>query len=251
MSLLLFFLPLVSGDVPSLAALDKLPCIRDVKLVRVGQPRHRIIHILDWHYVEKELFTLDLEQVRKVKLSTEQAEKEFAAFLEGLETFQAEQMQVLRFLRARAVFSEGLSEKNLAEYRQTVSLSRKLIEDLEERLKREKDKESRALFRVLLDDEREGLLRLGSPARLLLKNEIRVLPLEDAALFAAAKPIKDGRIVFDAQKIQARRDAMVHRCLTRKTAFIVLGASHDLTENLRRIAKTDFEYVRVKVKSLE
>lgn len=250
MSFFVVFLPLMTAKPPSPMAMKELPCVQDVKVIRDGQPKHRIIHILDWHHVEKGLFILDLEQTRKKKLTKEQAEKEYASFLADLQRIQVEQLEVLRFLCPKAVFSEGLSKEQVRDYRKSITLSGKLIRDLEERLPKETDPETKALWHILLESERESLLRLGVPAKFSLESGTPVLPLEDAALFAAAKPIKDDKIVFDANKVQARRDAIVRQCLTRKTAVIVLGMSHDLTDNLRRIAKTDFEYVRVKVKSL-
>lgn len=125
--LLACVLPFLLTDSDSIRAVKTLSSVQDVRVVRVGRPRHRIIHILDWYYVEKELFVLDIEHTRKVKLTPDEAEQEFPSFLKDLHRIQYEQMHVLRYLQPRAMFSEGPSEKNGPAYHQSVSLSGKVI----------------------------------------------------------------------------------------------------------------------------
>lgn len=250
----LFCVPWFLLDPSGEHALRQLPSVAAVSVVREGLPKTRIIHLLDWHHVPKDLFILDLEQSRQEKLTSEQAEREYAAFLQDVERIQRDQMAVLRHLARhglKEVFSEGLSREDHPHYGKLVQSIVELISHCEDRLRTETDRETRALYQVLLLGEREAELNLGAPGRLFMKKEIEVLPLEDKKFWQAARPIKDGKIFFDPVKVEARRDAMVRNCLTRSTAVIVLGASHDLTESLRRIAGGNFEYVRIRVKSFE
>jgi hypothetical protein len=73
-----------------------------------------------------------------------------------------------------------------------------------------------------------------------------VLPLDDAETLDAAGPVfADGKVTFDSAKVAARRDAMVQRALAKDhAAVIVLGASHDLTDNVRGVVGEGCEYIR-------
>lgn len=99
--------------------------------------------------------------------------------------------------------------------------------------------------------QRIDLLRLGAAGRLLLAGEVEtVMPLEDAALHEAANPVGDeSAVVIDAAAMEAREDAHVRSAIAAgPCAVIVLGAAHDLSDNVRRIALETCEYVRVATK---
>jgi hypothetical protein len=90
----------------------------------------------------------------------------------------------------------------------------------------------------MLDQHRLAMLEIGAAGRLLVLGELQeVLPLDDAELLDAAGPdLANGKLAFDPLKVAARRDAMVQRALAKgHAAVIVLGRSHDLTENVLRI----------------
>jgi hypothetical protein len=100
----------------------------------------------------------------------------------------------------------------------------------------------------MLEQHRCALLEIGAAGRLPVAGELEeVLPLDDATLLDAAGPVvANGKVTFDAAKVTARRDAMVERALAKDhAAVIVLGGSHDLTENVRGIVGEGCEYIRV------
>jgi hypothetical protein len=75
------------------------------------------------------------------------------------------------------------------------------------------------------------LMRLGTPVRLMVSRDIeRVLPLD------AKKTLLPARTLEKEQQ-EAREDAMIRRILEHGPfALVVLGGSHDLTDNLDRLA---------------
>jgi hypothetical protein len=100
----------------------------------------------------------------------------------------------------------------------------------------------------MLEQHRFALLEIGAAGRLLVSGELEeVLPLDDAKLLDAAGPVvASGKVTFDAAKVAARQDAMVQRALAKDhAAVIVLGGSHDLTDNVRGIVGEGCEYIRV------
>jgi hypothetical protein len=76
--------------------------------------------------------------------------------------------------------------------------------------------------------------------------EVEVLPLEGTRLHEDAKPIKGGKVVFDDEKVR-RGEAMVRKVVAGGGGVVVLGVSHDLSEQVRRQAPA-CEYVRVWVR---
>jgi hypothetical protein len=74
-----------------------------------------------------------------------------------------------------------------------------------------------------------------------------VLPLDDADRLDQAKPITpDGKVTFDPKRVAARQDGTVKAATARGSlALIVLGASHDLSDSVRRVGGGRCEYVRV------
>ncbi|MHC4403898.1 MAG: hypothetical protein ACYTG0_29930 [Planctomycetota bacterium] len=77
-----------------------------------------------------------------------------------------------------------------------------------------------------------------------------VLPAEEAKAYEAADPVaKDGTVVLDSVKIEARQDAQVKRLLGGgRFALIILGGAHDLSDNLDRLSRGQAEYIRVATK---
>lgn len=107
------------------------------------------------------------------------------------------------------------------------------------------------LERFARDHERD-MLQIGVGGRLLCDGGIKnVLPLEDAAAYAAANPVAgDGRIRFDRERLEARQDAQV-RLLLKGEPFelIILGGSHDLSDNIARLSEGKAEYIRVELEA--
>jgi hypothetical protein len=76
-----------------------------------------------------------------------------------------------------------------------------------------------------------------------------VLPLDDAALLEAARPVTaGGKAVVGGSEQWAREDAIVRAALARGPfTLVILCGGHDLTESVRRVAGANCEYVRVAV----
>ena len=129
----------------------------------------------------------------------------------------------------KAVYLEGLTKEELADFNE----QRQAILDLQ-----------------LVGKEHEvsdSLLQLGAAVRV---PGLDLLPLDGARLHAEAKPVRGGKVQPDAEKVGRRRDAMVRAVLAAGNfGLIVLGASHDLSDTVRRQAP-GCEYVRVWVKHL-
>lgn len=89
---------------------------------------------------------------------------------------------------------------------------------------------------------------MGAAGRLLVSGEIKeVMPMEDDEILDAANPVtSEGQVQFDAEKVQARRDAIVKNVLKAGPfGLMILGGDHDLTENVMRVGEGKCEYIRV------
>jgi hypothetical protein len=75
----------------------------------------------------------------------------------------------------------------------------------------------------------------------------QVLPLDNAALLEAARPVlPDGTVRTDPEKVREREKAPVRAALAAgPCAVIVLGGGHDLTDSVRRLGMGSCEYLRV------
>ena len=71
--------------------------------------------------------------------------------------------------------------------------------------------------------------------------------MEDDEPLDAANPVTvDGKVRFDALKVQARQDAIVKNLLKGGSFdLMILGGDYDLSESVRRLGDAKCEYVRV------
>lgn len=169
-----------------------------------------ILHVRDWHFVPTHLE--DLDEVEH---------------LADVERVQAGQLVILRHLRqvygVRSIYSERLTAASVDDFRLRIEALRDTA-----KLARlgELDDEHKALQRLLR-------LQVGAAGRMLEAGEIdEVLPLDDRDALDRAMPVKDGKIVFDAEAIEVRRRAMVKNLPAQGLVVIILGGSHDLTPHL-------------------
>ena len=98
------------------------------------------------------------------------------------------------------------------------------------------------------DVHRRDKLEMGAAFGLVLEGRLEsVLPLDDATLLAAAKPVlKDGTFKADPTDVVERERAMVTNALKAgPVAVIVCGGGHDLTAAVRQAAGEGCEYIRV------
>src|SRR5262249_55662902 len=91
----------------------------------------------------------------------------------------------------------------------------------------------------LLHEQRLDVLRFAAAGWLLAAGEIEaVLPLDDAELLDAARPVTPaGEVKAGAAKVRARQDARVKAVLqSGPVALIALGGAHDLAASVRALA---------------
>src|SRR5262249_52579047 len=103
-------------------------------------------------------------------------------------------------------------------------------------------------------DLKQQMLRLGATGRLVMTGVVEVKPLDDDGPLEAAKPIRpDGKVGVDPKNLEERHDAQVRRILATDgpVPLIVLGASHDLSESVRKLGKGEVEYVMVTTKKVK
>lgn len=157
------------------------------------QPQGQIIHLCDWHFVSREDFAADLRDQSREPISDVEIDRQYAAFLNTVESVQVEQAAILRGLMRehgiRQVFVEGLTNEKVAAFRQAVYDLRGFDFDrLHERLIDESlDSEERAALQDAINTLRTHRLELGAVAQLILADEpIDVAPLDDPKLMELA-----------------------------------------------------------------
>lgn len=229
---------------PAAPLLSRLPGVESVEVVNArSRATHRIVHLLNWHFIPKPLFAADLRSQSQRTLSDDEIDRRYARFLDDVEAIQQEQMEVFRRLihehGLRQVYYEGFSKAELPAFRQLVTALK--------RIERRQPRGETAIEQFLRDEYRNDLLRLGAPGRLLMSGELdAVLPVEDAALLKAANPVQnDGTVRLDEDVIRLRENAIVGHLLEGgPVSVVVLGGAHDLSNNLPESC----EYIRVQTK---
>jgi hypothetical protein len=248
------------------ALLRRLPGVARVDVaVNAERPTARIVHLLDWHAVPREMFAADLRADAGRTLTEEEAQALHDELLLQVELVQIEQGAALRCLVKRhglkRVLAEGLTHAGKPGYDTLIDALRRAEADAGElrrqldevrRLKSEKARALEAEVVALLvrhrADYRQRFLEAGAAGRLLVAGELsQVLALDDANLLEAARPVSpDGTVRDDPAKVRAREVAQVRAALASgPAAVIVLGGAHDLAGSVRRVGKGSCEYLRV------
>lgn len=263
-------------DTPASDLLRQLPGVEAVEIaVRVDAPARRIVHLRDWHHVPKDLFTADVQTASGRELTAAEVDRLYERHLLEVEAVQLEQVALLRCLirhhGLRRVYAEGLTPKDVPNFREQVRVLRQMDQDQVPRL-RGQLAEVRDLLRAMEKDGRAGtdnydaaraveaevadlirqhdrrLLELGSAGRLLVAGELEdVLPLDDADLLERGKPVTpDGKVRLDPERVREREDAQVRAVLSGEpVAVIILGGAHDLSGSVRRLGGGKCEYLCV------
>jgi hypothetical protein len=252
--------------------LRQLPGVVQVEVsVTAEKPTRRIVHLRDLHFVPKDLYAIDLKNAAGRELSDQEIDRLHQELLLEVEAVQLEQMALLRCLikhhGLRRIYSEGLTTKDLPNYKEKVAVYRdvennqigqlrKQLVDVHELLIRTEPKTDRfqlakkieAKVIELIDQHRLRLLEIGAAGRLLIAGEIdEVLPLDDADLLEEARPnTLEGQLKMDPAKLTARHDAQVKAVLGNGAfGLIVLGGPHDLSDSVRHLGQNSCEYIRV------
>ncbi len=115
-------------NAPTITALRRIPNVKSVKVRPArGKATSRIIHILDWHYLPKEVFAADLRDVSSEPIGDAEIRKRYRRFLRDVERVQKQQVVVLHQLAkygVRSVYLEGLTDKKLPAFRKHIATLR-------------------------------------------------------------------------------------------------------------------------------
>ena len=253
-----------------------------VESVRVDwsgeEPKLRVIHIHNWHYVSKATFDADQAALRQD--SPDSPTTDFDDFLRQVDVVQSEQTKLLSHLihqgGLKQVFYEGLVQEEVALFNATLqslkstrpkmARAKQLLPELREMLREANDKSTgdaseaqdlKFLCHQLsstLDTYRADLLQVGAAGKLVLNGEqLAIKPLDSQRWLERTNPVDEsGRVrQVPRRQLEAREDAMVRELLDAnvKCAVIVLGGGHDLTDNLRRVCRDDWEHISVATRS--
>jgi hypothetical protein len=214
--------------------LGQLPGVARAEVgVQAEKPTCRIVHLRDWHFVPRDLFTIELRQTGGREWTAEEIEQQHQELLLEVEAVQLEQLAVLRCL---------IRHHQLGDIR---GLLQGMDPDTD---RHRKAKQIEAEIAEMLHQYRVRLLELGAPGRLLIAGEIdEVLPLDDAGLLDRAQPVTpEGKVRLDPEKLKARQDAQVQAVRAKGgLGLIVLGGAHDLSDCVRRLGRGQCEYIRV------
>jgi hypothetical protein len=220
--------------------LPDLPGVHSVEISQpVSRPTTRIIHILNRHYLPKDVFAADTHDVADQPPTDEEIDDQYERFLDDVEAVQREQVELLVAMIERnhleAVFYEGVTSDFLTDFNQRIETLREF--------EKSKPTGNSPIEQLILSEYRADLLEVGAPGRLLISGKLkRILPADDAAMLEKSNPVTSAGVVLDRAAIETRENAMVKLMLDgRKTAVIVLGGAHDLSDNV----PVDCEYIHV------
>lgn len=99
---------------PAEDVLKSLPSVVSVKVVPAKiEPKRRIIHLLNWHFVPFKQFSIDLNGFREEPLAEDELFDEFQTFRDEVQAVQDEQEKLLRKLirnhKLQKLYCEGLT----------------------------------------------------------------------------------------------------------------------------------------------
>lgn len=233
--------------------LRRMPGVDSVEVaVRSSNPRFRIIHILDWHFVSKDDFAIDLIDLHEANIPEPQLDQRYNEFLlqvEGVQNAQRSMLlHLIEFCGLDAVYQEGLTTDDMPIYDAEVRSLREMQDDFaalrrdRKLLESESPDSAEQLTLMKIDDvlhqNRLDLLRIGAAGQLSMERRLKVLPLEDSESYTQANPISsNATIEFDEKLMSSRRSAIVRRLLADSgVKVIVLGGAHDLTEAITTVS---------------
>jgi hypothetical protein len=232
--------------------LRKLPKVVDVSVTsKADQPTRRIVHVLDWRFVDKRDAAIALRAQGK----EDTLDERHAADVAKVERAQAEQLEMLSTLvdkhGVKEVWRHSLCEDDMPSFAkvfQSLTSNEESLATL--RSVAEQDPEDQELKASVASCEaslKDGMLAIGAAGILAKEKKLRLLPAEDKEARNAANPLRpDGTVVYDAEKIEARQSAIVKNILAKSdSAVLILGGEHDLSDNV----PDDCEYIRVTVKA--
>lgn len=271
-------------------ALRELPRVHSVTTYPVREPKRRIIHVVNQHYVERLQFHNLVQKLASNKLSEAEIDDEYDRQMKDFEEIQADQLIFLRALikrhRVPLIYLEGLPShgglttqlgafRGLERERRTrltLAPSETVVRLHQRRARqgkfagvRDRELERRTRLTTVPDGSVVWLrqphvisdlpepqtiadlcsLFLGAGGRLFLSGELaEVRGIEPPFSFESAlsQPGDDDWPAF----LDKRETEIVRTLLSGDpVAIVILGASHDLNEKIRRGSGESCEYIRV------
>jgi hypothetical protein len=262
------YTPKTAGSVADLstdaaALLRPLPGAADVEApVTCPNPTYRIIHLRDWHWVDRDTLAAEGAHDLGRSLRPEELDLRYEEALLQVELVQRELLTVLRCLvrhhSLKRLLAETVTIQEVDHFHEQVALLRKTDQGFARLMKQRAEHGGKVED---LDRELAGLmhghhrrvLEFGVAGRLAIDQAADVLPLEDEQLAAAAHPVRpDGTVRLDPAAMEIRHDAEVKVALgTGPVAVLMQGANHDLAASVSRLGSGTAEHLRVTTKMVE
>jgi hypothetical protein len=122
------------------ALLRQLPGVADVEvLVTCPKPTHRIIHLRDWHWVDRDTLATDWAHDRGRPLPPEEVDQRYEEALLQVELVQRELLTVLgclvRHHGLKRLLAEAVTSQGVDHFREQVALLRKTDQGLAQLMK--------------------------------------------------------------------------------------------------------------------
>jgi hypothetical protein len=188
-------------------------------LVTCPKPTHRIIHLRDWHWVDRDTLATEWAYDLGRSLPPEEVDLRYEDALLQVELVQRQLLTVLRCLVRhhvlRRVLAETVTAQGIDHFHEQVALLRKTDQGLARLLKQRAEVGGKVedLDRELAElahGHYRRELEFGVAGRLAIDPAADVLPLEDERLVAAPHPVgPDGTVRLDPAALEARHDAQV------------------------------------------
>lgn len=173
--------------------LPPLPVVASVKtVVQCDEPKLTIIHVRDWHFVDRERFAIDVRDESDTELTDADVAELFEGHRVAVEVIQKQQKRVLRKLvkklKIKQVYHEGFTAEQLPAYQKRI----KTLKEFKPYL----PNGDSGLDLLTRYEYQTDMLQIGAPGQLLID-----------------------RIVENLMEASG-------------TAVIVLGGAHDLSDNV-------------------
>jgi hypothetical protein len=177
---------------PAATILRRLPGVVQVEVAVIADhPNHRIVHLRDWHFVPKDLYSLDMKTAKGRELAAKEIEQLHQELLLEVEAVQLEQMDLLRCLikhhGLKRLYCEGLTPRDMPDYKARVAVLRDMEQKEIPELRRQL-----ADARDLLNRSEPNSDRHDKAKRLLDADKMRVTSVMTTDHYSSAQGRQSG-----------------------------------------------------------
>ncbi|MFN9719029.1 MAG: hypothetical protein ACK58L_10070 [Planctomycetota bacterium] len=226
----------LAADFP--VSVSQRPEVARVQILPARTTRNfRIVHLCNWHLIPQKHFEAVLSADG---LPADEIKAQFLKHVERVQQIQAEQQTLMAFLvpelHLRSVHLEGLCVDD--------------AERFEHRLQQLRAAGIIGNSRMPSDSAASTLqqerLLAGTAGQLYMDGVLKVLPVEDKAVYEAASPFQSQDPGHEDLILGERRESAMVRQMIHDGAetFVILGGLHDLSDNV----PDDCEYVRIETR---